>query len=33
MVLHEYYFDNMKKGGGTGDPNQSSTFRKAAEQS
>ena len=20
MVLHEYYFDNLKKGGGTGDP-------------
>src|SRR2546423_10765348 len=33
MVLHEYYFENMKKGGSTGDPNQSSTFRKAAEQS
>src|SRR5205809_1388732 len=33
MVLHEYYFDNMKKGGGTGNPNQSSTFCKAAEQS
>jgi Fe-Mn family superoxide dismutase len=33
MVLHEYYFENMKKGGGTGDPNQTSTFRTAAEQS
>src|SRR5881392_466367 len=33
MVLHEYYFDNMKKGGGTGDPNAGSTFREAAEQS
>ena len=33
MVLHEYYFENMKKGGGTGDPNQTSTFRRAAEQS
>jgi len=33
MVLHEYYFENLKKGGGLGDPNQSSTFRKAAEQS
>jgi len=21
MVLHEYYFDNLKTGGGTGDPN------------
>ena len=20
MVLHEYYFENLKKGGGTGDP-------------
>ena len=33
MVLHEYYFDNLKSGGGTGDPAQRSTFRKAAEQS
>src|SRR6266852_4685671 len=33
MVLHEYYFDNLKTGGGTGDPNNSSPFRKAAEQS
>ena len=33
MVLHEYYFDNLKTGGGTGDPNNSSSFRKAAEQS
>src|SRR6266704_4156996 len=33
MVLHEYYFDNLKTGGGTGDPAQRSTFRKAAEQS
>ncbi len=33
MVLHEYYFDNLKKGGGTGDPNRTSAFRKAAEQS
>src|SRR5688572_12061152 len=24
MVLHEYYFDNMIKGGGTGDPDRSS---------
>jgi len=33
MVLHEYYFDNLKTGGGTGDPNNNSAFRKAAEQS
>src|SRR5437660_10960149 len=33
MVLHEYYFDNLKTGGGTGDPNRTSAFRKAAEQS
>ena len=33
MVLHEYYFDNLKTGGGTGDPNTSSSFRQAAEQS
>ena len=33
MVLHEYYFDNLKKGGGTGDPANTSSFRKAAEQS
>src|SRR5438093_6501550 len=33
MVLHEYYFDNLKKGGGTGDPNNTSVFRKSAEQS
>jgi superoxide dismutase, Fe-Mn family len=33
MVLHEYYFDNLKKGGGIGDPNSSSTFRDAATQS
>ena len=31
MVLHEYYFDNLKKGGGTGDPAKSSQFVKAAE--
>jgi Fe-Mn family superoxide dismutase len=31
MVLHEYYFDNLKKGGGIGDPQSSSQFRKAAE--
>ena len=31
MVLHEYYFDNLKSGGGTGDPAQSTEFVKAAE--
>jgi Fe-Mn family superoxide dismutase len=31
MVLHEYYFDNLQKGGGTGDPGQTSQFVKAAE--
>jgi Fe-Mn family superoxide dismutase len=33
MVLHEYYFENLKNGGGTGDPNRTSAFRKAAKQS
>lgn len=33
MVLHEYYFDNLKNGGGTGDPNRSSAFVTAAESS
>ena len=33
MVLHEYYFDNLIGGGGTGDPDKSSQFVKAAEQS
>jgi Fe-Mn family superoxide dismutase len=32
MVLHEYYFANMKKGGNT-DPSNSSNFYKSAEQS
>jgi Fe-Mn family superoxide dismutase len=32
MVLHEYYFDNMMKSG-TGEPDKTSAFRKAAEQS
>ena len=32
MVLHEYYFANMMKGG-TGEPGKTSAFRKAAEQS
>src|ERR671927_1074825 len=26
MVLHEYYFDNLKSGGGTGDPTNRSAF-------
>src|SRR5580765_6592150 len=33
MVLHEYYFDNLKKGGSIGDPDRSAEFRKAAERS
>lgn len=33
MVLHEYYFENLQKGGGTGDPTNTSPFRKAAESS
>src|ERR1043166_4820791 len=32
MVLHEYYFGNMKQGGNT-DPDKSSNFFKLAEQS
>ena len=28
MVLHEYYFENMKKGSTTTDPEQSSAFRR-----
>jgi Fe-Mn family superoxide dismutase len=32
MVLHEYYFGNLKKGGG-GDPASTSSFYKAAEAS
>src|SRR5882762_3890703 len=28
MVLHEYYFDNLKSGGGIGDPEKSSQFLK-----
>ena len=31
MVLHEYYFDNLKSGGGTGDPAKTTEFVKAAE--
>ena len=33
MVLHEYYFENLQKGGGIGDPSNTSPFRKAAESS
>lgn len=33
MVLHEYYFENLKKGVGTGDPDRTSQFLKAAEAS
>jgi superoxide dismutase, Fe-Mn family len=33
MVLHEYYFDNLISGGGTGDPDKTSQFAKAAETS
>ena len=33
MVLHEYYFDNLISGGGTGDPDRASQFLKAAEAS
>jgi Fe-Mn family superoxide dismutase len=33
MVLHEYYFDNLKSGGGTGDPARTAKFAKAAESS
>ncbi len=33
MVLHEYYFENLKTGGGNGDPEQNSNFLKAAQSS
>ena len=33
MVLHEYYFDNLKSGGGTGDPARTAKFAQAAESS
>jgi Fe-Mn family superoxide dismutase len=33
MVLHEYYFDNLKHGGGPGDPERTAQFAKAAEKS
>src|SRR5262245_3420215 len=32
MVLHEYYFGNLKRGGG-GDPERTSELRRAAEAS
>ncbi len=33
MVLHEYYFGNMRKGSTATDPEQKSDFRRLAEQS
>jgi len=33
MVLHEYYFENLRSGGGIGDPASNSRFYKAAEDS
>jgi superoxide dismutase, Fe-Mn family len=33
MLLHEYYFDNLKSGGGTGDPARTAKFAQAAESS
>jgi len=33
MVLHEYYFENLKRGGGSGDPAQTALFAKAAASS
>lgn len=33
MVLHEYYFENMKKGSTSTDPAPSSLFRQSAEES
>jgi Fe-Mn family superoxide dismutase len=33
MVLHEYYFENMKKGSTATDPEQNSPLRRAAEDS
>ena len=33
MILHEYYFDNLKSGGGIGDPEKTSQFVKATEAS
>src|ERR1044072_3976714 len=33
MVLHEYYFDNMKQGSTTTDPEKNTNFHRLAEQS
>jgi len=33
MVLHEYYFDNLKNGGGSGDPERTARFAQAAAES
>jgi Fe-Mn family superoxide dismutase len=33
MVLHEYYFANLKSGGGPGDPDKTAQFAKAAQAS
>jgi Fe-Mn family superoxide dismutase len=33
MVLHEYYFDNLRRGGGTGDAERTAQFTRAAESS
>ena len=33
MVLHEYYFENLKSGGGPGDPERTAQFAKAAGSS
>src|SRR5260370_38432237 len=33
MELHEYYFDNLKKGGGTRDPDSHSALRRDPAQS
>ncbi|HEV2884673.1 MAG TPA: superoxide dismutase [Pyrinomonadaceae bacterium] len=33
MVLHEYYFDNLKRSGGKGDPERTAQFAKAAASS
>ena len=32
MILHEYYFENMKKGSTSTDPDANSGFRRAAEE-
>jgi len=33
MILHEYYFDNLQRGGGLGDAERNSRFARAAEAS